>query len=629
MPVVTSIRASSAGLIFLHDRLGSLFGLRQSRARFLWLVGGCLIYLGLTVTNLGLPGLHYDEAKEAGVNAVELLTDQPVTSFRDIAVSLLGRDLPLMVQDYIGALNVYLALPFLQFTGIGVPNLRFLSVLMGLLALVTLERGLSWWIYIHTEQQGTGQGYTEQDYTGQGYTEQEDTEPEDTEPEDIAQGDSGPHRVPISSIGLIAVLLLAASPSFVFWSRQGIFVTNVIQPLCFAWFWMMARWVDALQQGNLASPGNAMRGGTRSTLWAILAGCLAGLALYGKLLSIWILLPFGLYFLILGWRRGGLRTETFRLTIDTIDMAVAALVMLSPFLLFNLQSGGTISALSSNATESYYGVDNLALGQNFGVRVAQLAGVLRGDHFWYLGGIYANAAAPWLAALGMLLGLFYAWRAASRWLLLLAVSVGLSLFTISDLFITHYALIHPLLVAAAAIGMAGLIGSESGQTGNLYRATARLLAVALVCGWLLLDAFVTVRYHDALNQSGGLADHSDATYDLAYHLRYNGMGAPILLDWGMDAQIRYLSQGTVRPIEIFGYDSVSEPDADFVNRLGLFIDNPDNVYLLHAEGASIFGGRRELFFSEAANRGLEPSLIQTFAQRDGTPLFELWRVAPP
>ena len=112
----------------------------------LWLLAACLVYLLLTCYQLGLPGLHYDEAKEAGVNAVELLKGDPTTPFRNAALGLFGRQFPLMVQDYIGALNVYLAIPFLAISGIGVPNLRWLPLVTGLLALLALERAVSaWW----------------------------------------------------------------------------------------------------------------------------------------------------------------------------------------------------------------------------------------------------------------------------------------------------------------------------------------------------------------------------------------------------------------------------------------------------------------------------------------------------
>ena len=96
----------------------------------------------------------------------------------------------------------------------------------------------------------------------------------------------------------------------------------------------------------------------------------------------------------------------------------------------------------------------------------------------------------------------------------------------------------------------------------------------------------------------------------------------------MDATVRFLTENTVRPIEVFGYVSPDAPDADFAARVSPFLPNPDNVYLLHAPGQTVFAGRREAFLALAESRGLTPVMEATFAQRDGTPLFELWRVGP-
>ena len=111
-----------------------------------WLLTACLLYLLLAGYQLGLPGLHYDEAREAGVNALEILTGAPVTAFRGAGITVGGRTFPLMVQDYIGALNVYLALPALALSGIGVPNLRVQSVLTGWLALLFLALAVEEWL---------------------------------------------------------------------------------------------------------------------------------------------------------------------------------------------------------------------------------------------------------------------------------------------------------------------------------------------------------------------------------------------------------------------------------------------------------------------------------------------------
>ncbi|MBX3053797.1 MAG: glycosyltransferase family 39 protein [Caldilineaceae bacterium] len=544
--------------------------------RLAWLLLALTAYLLLAGHQLGLPGLHYDEAKEAGVNAMELLTGAPVTAFRGATVNLFGADLPLMVQDYIGSLNVYLALPFLAATGIGVPNLRLLPLLLGLLALLTLERTVSEWLALRAHRPG---------------------------------------RVPISLAGLIAITLLATSPSFVFWNRQGIFVTNATLPCTFAALWLGLRW---------------LRTDSRRALLA--AAFAAGLALYAKLLAAWVLAPFGLLVLLwwIGrlWQKGATISPTaIRLPHVTLPLllgaALAGTIPLLPFLLFNSQTRGTLDAIGSNLGQSYYGVQNSAVLSNLPVRLGQIATVLRGDHFWYLGGLHANSLAPWLAGGALLAGLLHPAprRRVGLPLLLCGLAVAASLFTVSDLFITHYALLQPLFAGTIAIAIAWLYEYLRQRPGPLL-----LLPIALLILWLGGDITATLAYHQDLTRSGGLAAHSDATYHLAYHLRYNGLGAPIALDWGLDAPVRYLSQGTVTPIELFGYASLTAPDDEFSRRLSPFLDNPDNVYLLHAPGEEVFAGRRDAFFTLAQLHQRQAVLEATFAQRDGKALVELWRL---
>ncbi len=412
--------------------------------------------------------------------------------------------------------------------------------------------------------------------------------------------------------------LLAAAPSFVFWNRQGVFVTNATLPFTYGALWQALVWVRTGRGRHL-----------------VLAAFGAGCALYAKLLAVWILGPAGL--LLGAWLLGRkLRPAQVvdpnalhapllspRLALATL---AAGLLPLLPFLFFNLQTQGTLQRVTGNLTRSYYGVNNLDLLGNLPVRLGQVVTVLRGDHFWYLGGLHANGAAPWLAG-AMILAAFL-WggrRLLGLPLLLLATGVIASLFTVSDLFITHYALLHPLLAGLVALAGAHLWTERPPARSILQQVRPWLLSGALVV-WLLLDLSASLAYHRDLSRSGGLADHSDASYHLAYHLRYNGLGAPIVLDWGMEATVRYLTAGTVRPIEIFGYERLDAPDDGFALRLGMFLENPDNVYLLRAPGSEVFQGRREAFFTQAQLTGRTPHLERTFTQRDGTPLFELWRV---
>lgn len=563
--------------------LKSLLSSLHRRWRPLVLGGLLALYLALATYQLGLPGLHYDEAAEAGVNAMELLTGAPVTAFRDVTLTLFGRSWPLMVQDYIGALNVYLVLPALALTGIGVPNLRIVAVFTGLAALVLLERAVSeYWMWSTRFSSSPGSPYA-----------------------------STKSETPIATAGLIAVALLAVSPSFVFWSRQGIFVTNLTLPLCLGSIWQGVRWLRSGQPAALVASAFA-----------------AGLALYAKLLAVWVILPFGL---LAGgwwlWRARRAPKLSRRLLLATLAAFALPLI---PFLVFNWQSGGTLARITGNLGESYYGVDNRALLHNALVRGSQLAQVVRGDHFWYLGGIYGNWVAPWLAVLFVMLGLWRHWRRSVPPLVLLLLAFLCSLFTVSDLFITHYALVQPLIAAVVAIGSAVSLASLPPQPAVKSKVwgVLRLVAIFAVLIWLAGDAVATLRYHGALARSGGLADHSDASYHLAYYLRYQGLGAPITLDWGFAAPVRYLTEGAVQPIEIFGYGSLSQPDAGFADRLALFLPNAENVYLLHAPGATVFAGRREEFLRAAEREQLQAVLERRFDQRDGTPLYELWRLMP-
>ncbi|HMR68464.1 MAG TPA: hypothetical protein PKE64_31020, partial [Anaerolineae bacterium] len=98
-----------------------------------------LLYLGLSLYQLDLPGLHYDEAFEA-VPAVQLLQGQPVTAFRQSGLLVGGRLWPWMTQDYIGALNTYLSIPFIWLLGPTPVALRVMSVGLGLVTLLLTAR---------------------------------------------------------------------------------------------------------------------------------------------------------------------------------------------------------------------------------------------------------------------------------------------------------------------------------------------------------------------------------------------------------------------------------------------------------------------------------------------------------
>lgn len=595
---------------------------RQTRATRLgvaFFVACLLLFMVLGAYQLQLPGLHYDEAKEAGLNAMELITGQPVTAFRDAVVQFGPWRLPLMVQDYIGALNVVLAVPFLALGGVNVVALRWLSLLTGALTLVVTWR-IAWRV-------------------------------------------GGPLAASATA------LLLAVNPAFIFWSRQGIFVTNLTALI------FMTALLTGLRWWELRRPRD---------LW--LTAFLCGLGVYAKLLFVWaigaMLVVAGVAWLLdcLRSRRGNSKLEVEswksetrnpkRLALTSALALVFFLIPLIPLIVFNLRTGGTLHSVFGNLGQSYYGVSNSAYLPNLLKRLGQLVTLLRAEHLGYLGGPFSNAWAPWLL-LGLLLlggltlgldaykmrrrgretpgsfatpssgtassGLAAPWWYALVPFLLLMLIVAQSAFTVSDLFITHYAMLVPLIPLTGGLafgvvwewGEAGVRKQRSQDSRERQGVPApqllRALAFIALVAWAGGDLVTDIRYHRALAATGGHGAHSDAIYALATHLDQANFSTLVALDWGLDAQIRFLTADRVQPTEVFGYDNLDAPDPGYAERINKLLDNPKTLYLAHLPEYTVFRERVNTLAGLASKRGLTLRQRAVYTERDGTPIIIMYR----
>lgn len=536
----------------------------MSRERILF-AAALVLFVILAVWRLSLPGLHYDEAYEA-VPAMQLLLNQPVTTFRDNGIRVGGHLFPLMTQDYIGALNTYAAIPFLGLLGISPVSLRLMAISVGLLTL---------WLTFRLADELLG-----------------------------------------SSSAVVAVMLLAVSPTFVFWSRQGVFVTSVTAAIGLA---AVLTWLAWWRTG--------------SRRHAVVGAFLLGLGLYAKFLFLWLIMALALAVLALNLRQW--RCIKSRLTLElVIGSFVAFLLGTAPLILYNLQTGGTLYSIGGNLTTSYYGTDNLAFFSNLLERIRQFATVLSGGHLWYLGRTYANwlNLALFVLALGVTLAFLIGnpQGEARRALFPFLVIGGVILFscaTVSALWVTHFAILAPwpaLAVAAAT----GLLVRSSQVRPPKRSANLVLLLAFLVLGVSWLSEIVTdVRYHRILATSGGLGAHSDAVDDLAYWLVDDGhRGGPVVvMDWGIAAPVTFLTLGKVTPVEAFGYEW--ETDADFVARLELFVRDSASIYLWRAPDEIIFD-RSDDFRRIYEPRGLEVDILEAFYERSGRPVLGATRLVP-
>ncbi|HMA34442.1 MAG TPA: glycosyltransferase family 39 protein, partial [Chloroflexia bacterium] len=209
---------------------------------FVTLVLAGAIFLGLTLYQLDLPGLYYDEAWDA-VATMHIVQGTPVELERGASITLFGRAWPLMLDDYQGIISTYLLVPFFLIGGINVTSLRAFPIVSGLIALILCYFLARAWF---------GRGAAR-----------------------------------------LAVLLFALSPSWIFWSRIGVYVVAEVVPLTLGALIALTAW------------WRAPRG--RDGLLYLASGLL-GLGLATKLLYIWpIVAILACYILLHGralWRVG-------------------------------------------------------------------------------------------------------------------------------------------------------------------------------------------------------------------------------------------------------------------------------------------------------------------------------------
>ncbi|MDM8528903.1 glycosyltransferase family 39 protein [Anaerolineales bacterium HSG24] len=539
------------------------------------LIAIILLYLGLSLYQLDLPGLHYDEAFEA-VPIVQLLTGQPVSSFRGHGLSIGGQIIPFMTQDYIGALNSYAALPFIIIFGSTPTALRLMSVLVGLLTIIATYLLVS---YLSRARQ----------------------------------------------VGLISVLLLAVDPTFIFWNRQGVFVTSMTATI-----------------GIFATYCWVRRGHEGGYRWAVAGSFLFGLGLYAKFLFLWLIAALGMLFLLyLLYYTFVLKQAWLDLILPPagrisvlkweVPLSIVAFVMGAlPLIIYNLQTNGTYLAITQNASTSYYGVDNMDFTHNLGQRLYQYQVLLSGSHLWYLGDIISNPLPPILfglmlimVLLGTVIGrspLHSAMLTALFPFAVIGLVILASIGTVSALWVTHFAILMPWGAIALALGGWFCYQVYADWLSNFTRQAMLSLGLTML---ILTNLIGTVSYHRALTESGGLSTHSDAIYDLSDWLAERGRLPVAAMDWGLAAPIIYLTGGQVAPVELFGYSWQS--DAELTGRMHQFIDQSDTLYLWRAPDEIIFDRSGE-FKTLYSTINLEENIEDAFYERSGRPLLGVTRL---
>lgn len=513
-----------------------------------WLVVLALVTLFVAIAGhqWRLPGLYNDEAYDV-IPAMQLVLGQPVDLNRGVGLHVFGYDLPLMISDYQGATSAYAVLPLFALFGVGVGPLRALTIGFGALAL----------------------------------------------PLCYLLG----RRLYGRPAGLLAAVLLAVSPSLIFWSRIGVYVVIQVVPLASGVLLAGLRWRR-----------------TRRARWLALAGLLAGLGLSTKVLFIWFIagiVAAGVAVWLVNWWwpydavGRPLRRRSWRAHLaepssvagrDLLAAAGGFLLGAAPLLAYNLASGGTFKVLRANLGRTEKGVDNTAVAANFMRRLDNVQALLDGSYFWFLGGVERNPLAPPVVALAAagLLALVCAVPAYRRYrdatvfaLVLLAAIFVQSVVTVSGFEATHFLIVLPLphLLVAAFAALLGrhltMLAARRGASSAMRVLLFTLPVVTLLGPLAAGDLAVDRRYHRALATTGGRDSFSDRIYELAFYLDRYRFTRPYALDWGMKHNIELLTHGRVQPQELYG--QTRQPPPEFYARLEALLSDPATVYIAHRD----------------------------------------------
>ena len=209
---------------------------------------------------------------------------------------------------------------------------------------------------------------------------------------------------------------------------------------------------------------------------------------------------------------------------------------------------------------------------------------------------------------------------------LLALISAQSAFTVSDLFVTHFALVLPLVALAGGLAIGTLWTARPCHLMPFNVALA-ILGVLGLLTWAGVDARNTLAYHRILTRSGGYSSHSDGIYRLAAYLTAQPSATPLVLDWGMDAQLQFLSEGRLEPIEVFGYASIDHPDSSFAACVAPFLNEPNCLYIAHVPNETVFKGRVAALSALANARGESLHEQARFGLRSGQPLFIVYKIS--
>jgi hypothetical protein len=180
----------------------------------------------------------------------------------------------------------------------------------------------------------------------------------------------------------------------------------------------------------------------------------------------------------------------------------------------------------------------------------------------------------------------------------------------------HTILLWPLPQWLLALGIAA-VQDRMGE--KAFRAAALATLLCTASNLVLLN-----QYMAQFISSGPTWIWSDAVFPLKDAVEKRLDRYYCSVDWGVANQLRFLTKGRVR---FLGREDGITLDFDTPRRdevLSRLLWDPKSTFILRTEGREVFGGSRDRFLARAKELGYQGAVRETFHDRHGSPVFELW-----
>jgi hypothetical protein len=485
---------------------------------------------------------------------------------RDFRARLFHHDIPLMVMSYIGTLKTLLYWPIFAWLGASVWTTRLPMVFAGAITIFLFFR--------------------------------------------LAIRAAGPYAA------LLAVLILATDPMFLLTNTVDWGPVAVEHLLLVTGTLMLVRFAQRTVSGD-SLPSNR-------DLWL---GCFClGLALWNKAIFLWALSGLTVAGLSVFWREIRAVTNRRRAFVAISAFAIGAL----PFLIYNLRHFN--ATLRGNAVLSTAEMSGKYLQLRHTLDGQALLGFMAAEEnaerpkaltsrrgraaLWireHFGEHRADAMVYACAVLLLAVPLWWQSRAARFSVLFCVVTWAAMAFTRDAGGAAHHAVLlwpFPHLFVGATLA------------GIRWRWFSGLAVAFLIA----MNLLVVNQYILQFERDGADATFTDALLTLSEQIAEKPGQSIYVLDWGMQNGLDLLHRGRLM---LYGandpYMSDSPPTIQDLNYISRMLQDPDALFLGHVPEREIFPGVGRRAEAAATARGYHKELLQTVADSNGRPVFEVFR----